>query len=194
MKWIEEHNTTLTGAYLYFVKRAQSLAAGNSRNVVGWQEIWDYFGTSLDQSTIIHQWLWGSTKLPKNVTSHGYRLIWSDSSVWYLDHLDRTWQAMYAAEPCKGLETKECGLVLGGEACQWGETIDTSDIFQTIWPRAAAVAERLWSPSTIVNVTAAEDRMVAFRCLLNRRGVAAAPIKNAKARVAPPNAGSCFWQ
>jgi hexosaminidase len=34
----------------------------------------------------------------------------------------------------------------------------------------------------------------AFRCLLNRRGIRAAPVNNANARSAPPGAGSCYEQ
>eukprot|EP01043_Picozoa_sp_COSAG02_P124828 COSAG02_NODE_61915_length_267_cov_0.619048_1_plen_66_part_01 len=51
-------------------------------------------GTELDKSTIIHQWLGGSTAMP-NLTSHGYRGLWSTDGVWYLDGLATTWQTMY---------------------------------------------------------------------------------------------------
>ena len=84
------------------------------------------------------------------------------------------------------------GRSLRGE--QWGETVDTSDIQQTIWPRLGAIGERLWSARTVNDTTTAEPRFAAFRCLLNRRAVAAAPYKNAKARSAPPGPGGCYEQ
>eukprot|EP01047_Picozoa_sp_COSAG01_P105984 COSAG01_NODE_35144_length_536_cov_1.160183_1_plen_54_part_00 len=34
--------------------------------------------------------------------------------------------------------------MMGGGGEQWGETVDTSDLEQTIWPRMGAIAERLW--------------------------------------------------
>jgi hypothetical protein len=33
-----------------------------------------------------------------------------------------------------------------------------------------------------------------FRCLLNHRGIDAAPVNNTNAGEAPPNPGSCFFQ
>ena len=102
---------------------------------------------------------------------------------------------MYNNEPTSALSpSSNPALILGGEACMWGETVDPSDLDQTIWPRAAAVGERLWSPQNKLNVEEAEDRLQTFRCLLTQRGVAAAPVKNKRARSNPPNPGSCYSQ
>ena len=89
-------------------------------------------------------------------------------------------------------------LVLGGQGEMWGETVDTSDIESTVWPRLAAIAEQLWSPQTVTasntSVEAAYPRIKHFRCLLNRRGIRAAPVNNGKGREAPHGPGSCFDQ
>ena len=76
----------------------------------------------------------------------------------------------------------------------WGETVDSSDLMQTVWPRAGAVGERLWSPRAINDSDLALPRYVAFRCYLNRGGFAAAPALNEEARTAPGGPGSCFSQ
>jgi hexosaminidase len=78
--------------------------------------------------------------------------------------------------------------------CMWGETVDPSDIDQTIWPRAAAAAERLWSPASVNDADQFLPRLEVYRCLLNQRGIAAAPTNNAAARSAPPHPGSCYQQ
>lgn len=71
----------------------------------------------------------------------GFRCIVSNQGVWYLDHLDVPWENFYTNEPLEGInDTLQQKLVLGGEVCMWGETVDTSDVLQTIWPRAAAAA------------------------------------------------------
>jgi hexosaminidase len=75
-----------------------------------------------------------------------------------------------------------------------GETVDASDLEPTVWPRLAAVAERLWSPRLINDTTDARQRMHSFRCLLNRRDVAAAPPSNSMARSAPSGPGGCYDQ
>ena len=83
----------------------------------------------------------------------------------------------------------------------WGEHIDASNLIQTIFPRLAAIAEVLWSPQKPASLAADQGalaavhaRMRAFRCLLNARGVAAAPVDNKRAARAPPGPGSCLAQ
>lgn len=77
----------------------------------------------------------------QNVVKAGLRCIVSNQESWYLDHLDALWQGFYSNEPLTNItDPKQQALVLGGEVCAWAEHIDTSDIEQTIWPRAAAAA------------------------------------------------------
>ena len=82
---------------------------------------------------------------------------------------------------------------------QWGETVDASDIEQTVWPRLAAIAEQLWSPQAVTmaatGVNSALPRLAAFRCLLNRRGIRAAPtVVDRMGRATPRGPGSCYNQ
>lgn len=77
----------------------------------------------------------------------------------------------------------------------WGETVDASDVEQTVWPRLAAIAEKLWSPrEATTEPAAALGRLHQFRCRLLERGVRAAPVLNPSARGAPPRPGSCYGQ
>jgi hexosaminidase len=192
--WLKEKGFTADQAYMYFVQRAQKIAQSMGRDVVGWEEIWNHFGTQLAPETIIQQWLPGSS-IAVNATAHGYRVIWSTDGVWYLDGLGVTWDKMYEQEPCTGIDDKLCEqYVLGGGGEMWGETVDTGDVLFTIWPRMGAIAERLWSPRDITDKSAALPRIMNFRCLLNRRGISAAPVDNSQARTAPPGPGSCFAQ
>lgn len=44
-------------------------------------------------------------------------------------------------------------FITAGESCMWGETVDPSDLHNTVWPRAAAVAEVLWTPYEVIYPT-----------------------------------------
>lgn len=196
-QWLKDQNMTAKDAYQYFVLKAQEIAISKNWTPVNWEETFNSFPSKLNPRTIVHNWL-GSGVCPRAVAK-GYRCIFSNQGAWYLDHLDVPWNEVYSAEPLEGINNvSEQNLVLGGEVCMWGETADTSDVQQTIWPRAAAAAERLWSKREAVsarNITLAIlPRLHYFRCLLNRRGVQAAPVTNKYARQPPIGAGSCYEQ
>merc|ERR1711964_373110 len=84
--------------------------------------------------------------------------------------------------------------VIGGEGCMWGEKVDGSNVEQTIWPRLAAIAERLWTysnndinifnntDSTLVHdknesfFIPVEKRLASYRCALLRWGFVPGPL------------------
>ena len=111
------------------------------------------------------------------IVLQGHQVVVSPMGVYYLRGEGLTWQRAYDFEPveycqAEGNSTRQ-ELVLGGEAAMWGEQVDASDIDRAIWPRAAAIGERLWTPRALLNNASAQVRLGEFRCLLNQRGIAA---------------------
>lgn len=193
-KWLNEKGLNESEAYEYFVLRAQDIALSHGYEIVNWEETFNNFGNKLNPKTVVHNWLGGG--VAQKVVAAGLRCIVSNQDQWYLDHLDTTWQQFYMNEPLRNITNpKQKKLLIGGEVCMWGEHIDVSDIEQTIWPRAAAAAERLWTPFERLakDPRTVTGRLAHFRCLLNQRGVAAAPLAG-PGRVAPEEPGSCYKQ
>lgn len=106
---------------------------------------------------------WGGSTWPETIDllEDGYRVIISHVDAWYLDcgfgkwretggaacDPYRTWQTVYTHRPWQRMRItgSKRSLVLGGEACLWTEQVDESSLDTRLWPRAAALAERLWS-------------------------------------------------
>ena len=101
---------------------------------------------------------------------------------------------MYRLDPQAGIsDPAQRALVWGGEAALWSETMGPSNLQSRAWPRAAAIAERLWSGAPAVvaaEVDAARPRLEQFRCLLTRRGVAAGSVSGD----APRDFGPCGFE
>ncbi|KAL8052281.1 hypothetical protein ABFX02_06G201804 [Erythranthe guttata] len=193
-KWLQKNGMNASEAYQYFVLRAQKIALSHGYEIINWEETFNNFGSKLSRKTVVHNWL--GSGVAERVVKDGLRCIVSNQDKWYLDHLDALWQGFYTNEPLTNITNpNEQALVLGGEVCMWAEHIDASDIEQTIWPRAAAAAERLWTPYDKIAKDPEEvrDRLTYFRCLLNQRGVAAAPL-DGFGRAAPEEPGSCYMQ
>jgi hexosaminidase len=194
-QWMSDHGLSADGSYAYFVNRVAQMAIAQGHRPVQWSEVYDRFKNKLAKETIVHIW-----KKDTNVTqvvAHGYNVLLNvgyNNISWYLDNLEVAWAAVYSQEPCKGVPDNLCPLILGGHGEMWGETVDPSDLDQTVWPKLSAIAERLWSPREVRDPTDALERIEWFRCLLESRGVRAAPVTNPNARTAPSGPGSCYKQ
>ena len=86
----------------------------------------------------------------RRVTGEGLRAILS--SPWYLNYISygSDWTKYYKEDPYhfNGAEEQK-QLVIGGEACIWHEFVNNNNLIARLWPRASAVAERLWSPREV---------------------------------------------
>lgn len=54
-------------------------------------------------------------------------------------------------EVIKPLTEEEKSRILGGEAALWSEVVGENNAESRIWPRTAAIAEKLWSPAELTN-------------------------------------------
>lgn len=100
------------------------------------------------------------------------------SSCWYLDHIGwgGDWGKYYECEPYDFPGTDDQKkLILGGEACMWGESVNEYNILQRVWPRASATAEILWSAQNASTIEHAARRLEEHACRMNYRGIPAQP-------------------
>lgn len=133
----------------YFNQRILKILQKHGKNMIGWEEI---LHPDLPKDAVIHSWR-GPASLAE-AARKGYHGILSAG--YYIDLVYPASQH-YLADPIPQdttLTTEEAKYVLGGEATMWGEWVSPETIDSRIWPRTAAIAERLWSPR---NVTDVED-------------------------------------
>jgi hexosaminidase len=133
----------------YFNQRLLKILQKHGKKMIGWEEI---LHPDLPKDAVIHSWR-GPSSLAE-AAKKGYNGILSAG--YYIDLIFPASQH-YLADPIprdSTLTTEEAKHVLGGEATMWGEWVSAETIDSRIWPRTAAIAERLWSPR---NVTDVED-------------------------------------
>lgn len=184
--------SSLNELFGHFVGQLAGIVQGVGRTPAMWDE--SIIRAKAPGNAIVQIWH-GDRGLLQKALDAGNDAVYSPDTGtgWYLDGLRVTWQSMYEVEPTSDLDMRRArGRVLGGEGCMWGETVDPSNLESTVWPRLAAIAERLWSPLEVTSAGAgaAEQRLKAFRCLLLQRGVRAGLV-GLDGRAAPPGPGPC---
>jgi hexosaminidase len=139
----------------YFNTRIQKIVAKHGKTMEGWDEI---LRPDLPRDIVIQSWR-GQASLA-DAAKQGYRGLLS--SGYYLD-LGQAASQHYAVDPlgngAADLTPQQKQQILGGEACMWSEYVSPGNIDSRIWPRAAAIAERLWSPQSTQDVNAMYQRL-----------------------------------
>ena len=143
------------GLQSYFNKRLEPIVSKHGKSMVGWDEVLD---ATLPKDIVIQSWR-GPDSLAA-AAKQGFRGILSNGY-----YLDLGWSAArhYAVDPLSGaaanLAPEERARILGGESCMWAEYINPENIDSRIWPRNAAIAERLWSPQETTDLASMHARM-----------------------------------
>jgi hexosaminidase len=151
----------------YFSSRLQAIVTGHGKKVIGWDEI---FSPGLPKDIVVHSWR--GQKSLADAAKLGYMGILSAG--YYLDHM-KSAAFHYAVDPVEResaeLNDEQKARILGGEACMWSEYVTPESIDMRIWPRTAAVAERLWSAQEVKNVASMYRRLAIVSRDLEWRGM-----------------------
>ena len=151
----------------YFSGRVQKIVASHHRIMVGWDEV---LQPNTPKDVVIQSW-----RGPKGLAAsarQGNRTILSNG--YYID-LNQPAEQHYLTDPLGGdaatLTDEEKKRVMGGEAAMWSEFTTSEIIDSRIWPRTAAIAERLWSPQDLRDVESMYARMYAVSDKLEAYGL-----------------------
>jgi hexosaminidase len=153
--FMKAHNIADTAALqVYFNSRLLKIVAKHGKHMIGWDEV---FTPGLPKDIVIESWR-GEASLAQ-AASQGYQGILA--APYYLDGM-ATAEKHFLADPVPvdtKLTPEQQKRILGGEVAMWAEQIDSLTIDSRIWPRAAAIAERFWSPQSDRDVTSMYTRL-----------------------------------
>ncbi len=151
----------------YFSGRVQKLVAGHHKIMMGWDEV---LQPDTPRDVVIHSWR--GQKALAAAARQGNRVLLSNG--YYID-LSQPASDHYLVDPLGGdganLTAEEKARVLGGEATMWSELVTAENIDSRIWPRTAAIAERLWSAQDVRDVDSMYRRLAVVSQKLDNYGL-----------------------
>jgi hexosaminidase len=192
----------------YFFNRVRKSVRAHGKTVIGWEEVGR---TAIPDDVVVQTWR--SSKAIAKVTAKGNRVIVSGGyyfpgeDYYRVDPLDpaahgRTPEQVAEAkakglsefliaeesmiDPSLKLSPAQEALVLGGEGCIWTEIVTEEMLDGRLWPAAAIVAERFWSPASLRDTAEMYRRLIIVQDGLRLAGLADdANRRRMAARLAP---------
>jgi len=181
--FMKSHNLkTNEDLQTYFSQRVVKIIQKYKKTPVGWDEV---LTPDLPKDVVVHSWR-GPESEAKAV-QEGHRALLSNG--YYLD-LAKSAETHYLNDPLGGdaaaLSAEQQKMILGGEACMWSEMVSAENVDSRIWQRAAAIAERLWSPADVRDVDSMYTRMEVVSARLETLGLTHhSALHSMKERLAP---------
>jgi hexosaminidase len=132
----------------YFTRRVSKILRADGKVMIGWDEI---LGPTTPRGAVME--VWHKSGVATKAIESGHPVI--IAGPYYLDELKPA-AYYYRSDPLGAakpdLTAKERSLILGGEAEMWTEMTTAEMLDAALWPRAAAIAERLWSRESVRNI------------------------------------------
>jgi len=136
-----------SGLQAYFNSKIAKILTGHGRKMVGWDDI---LHPDVPKNIVIQSYR--GKEFLADAAKKGYMGLLSTG--YYIDLVQPT-DFHYLTDPLTPelkLSDEEKKRILGGEATMWSELVTPENIDSRIWPRTAAIAERLWSPEQMNDI------------------------------------------
>ncbi len=166
-QFMEKHDfKTVLDLQCHFNKKLLDILTKLGKKMIGWDEI---LTPALPSTAVIQSWsgrdslIQGAKQGHKTILSNGY----------YID-LCQPAEYHYMNDPLPAdleLTEEESKYILGGEATMWSEVVSPETIDSRIWPRTAAISERLWSRREDCTVENLHERLDVISLALEELGL-----------------------
>lgn len=157
----------------YFTMQLIPMLKKYKKELMGWEEI---MTKNMSKEAIIHSWKGVNEGVPTgqslvNAVKNGYKTVLSNG--FYIDLMLGV-ESHYWNDPMpknNALTAEEKARILGGEATMWSELVTPVTIDSRIWPRTAAIAERLWSNENLTDLSSLRKRLKSVSFRLEELGI-----------------------
>ncbi len=160
----------------YFIRRIEKFLQSKGRRLIGWDEILE--GGLAPNATVMS---WRGMGGGIAAAKAGHDVVMAPTEWTYFDYPNTPVEKVYSFEPVPNeLSAAQAGHVLGAQAQMWTDNHPSEDrIDALVYPRAAALAEVVWSPRASRNYDDFARRLRAHLPRLAALGVHYMPLAGA---------------
>ncbi len=157
----------------YFTMQLIPMLKKHQKELMGWEEI---MTKNMSKEAIIHSWKGPNEGVAAGgsliaAATNGYKAVLSNG--FYVDLVQGV-ENHYLNDPMPknaSLSSEEKARILGGEATMWSELVTPETIDSRLWPRTAAIAERLWSDAGVTDLASMRKRLKVISFRLEELGI-----------------------